>query len=543
MASASANNAVVVALYRALYRMASRIDADPALKALVPSLAPERHYDHEREEWCTLYPFSDERRGYTALALLFLGAPLYRPARGKPESLREWLSGKFRVDEASHDRGPQLDAAFAALSELNLLIAAAEGLPRSRLPQPSSRGGRSAVASAVLDAMPGPVGGPSGEQPLLLAAHPMQLSASFGRSLILVTQHGAGGSHGWLVNKPSAIRLRHAARLLGLRVRQKELGHLGRNRVYVGGPVAGPLLALHPHRSLLDADADGEDESYDEEEEGEDDPMLGAMSAHEQRGVARPRGEAAHGTLGHGTLGASLLHPAGPLYASRVSSAPLAPSDPPRLGRSRNLLGTFSEPSRRRLACLRQPARQRARGFARGFQARARSAAPLRLPRPRPPPAPPLPRPCLLPPASCLLPPASCLPHSGERRRVSTGWRSPPPRRQLGLGPRAARRRVRVGRVVRRAARRRRAPLHLPRAAAPPLRRRRAAQRGRACLQLAGDRCAASRLLHARVEQHTPLQQLGGRGWRWRRRSRQGGRRERRRRERRVVVVVARRGR
>ena len=250
MASASANNAVVVALYRALYRMASRIDADPALKALVPSLAPERHYDHEREEWCTLYPFSDERRGYTALALLFLGAPLYRPARGKPESLREWLSGKFRVDEASHDRGPQLDAAFAALSELNLLIAAAEGLPRSRLPQPSRRGGRSAVASAVLDAMPGPVGGPSGEQPLLLAAHPMQLSASFGRSLILVTQHGAGGSHGWLVNKPSAIRLRHAARLLGLRVRQKELGHLGRNRVYVGGPVAGPLLALHPHRSL-----------------------------------------------------------------------------------------------------------------------------------------------------------------------------------------------------------------------------------------------------------------------------------------------------
>ncbi|EOD34018.1 hypothetical protein EMIHUDRAFT_455621 [Emiliania huxleyi CCMP1516] len=241
--------------------MASRIDADPALKALVPSLAPERHYDHEREEWCTLYPFSDERRGYTALALLFLGAPLYRPARGKPESLREWLSGKFRVDEASHDRGPQLDAAFAALSELNLLIAAAEGLPRSRLPQPSSRGGRSAVASAVLDAMPGPVGGPSGEQPLLLAAHPMQLSASFGRSLILVTQHGAGGSHGWLVNKPSAIRLRHAARLLGLRVQQKELGHLGRNRVYVGGPVAGPLLALHPHRSLLDADADGEDES------------------------------------------------------------------------------------------------------------------------------------------------------------------------------------------------------------------------------------------------------------------------------------------
>ncbi|EOD32525.1 hypothetical protein EMIHUDRAFT_230878 [Emiliania huxleyi CCMP1516] len=222
MASASANNAVVVALYRALYRMASRIDADPALKALVPSLAPERHYDHEREEWCTLYPFSDERRGYTALALLFLGAPLYRPARGKPESLREWLSGKFR---------------------------------------PSSRGGRSAVASAVLDAMPGPVGGPSGEQPLLLAAHPMQLSASFGRSLILVTQHGAGGSHGWLVNKPSAIRLRHAARLLGLRVQQKELGHLGRNRVYVGGPVAGPLLALHPHRSLLDADADGEDES------------------------------------------------------------------------------------------------------------------------------------------------------------------------------------------------------------------------------------------------------------------------------------------
>lgn len=273
------HSAVVVTLYRALARAARRFDKDPALKALV-SLSPDKYYDHDTQCWNSVE--REEVRGYTALALDFLGRPLYRPLSGRPETLSAYIRRKFREDvqgPAADPVGGRLDAGFAALCELNHVISLSLSLPRTRYRRPSTPSSGSACADPRSEkilpvcVLPDRVGGASGSPPLLLAAHPMQLSSSFGRGVILLTAHSEHGSDGLVINKPSCIRLRHASRLLGTRIPSAELGPLGRNRIYVGGPVAGPLMAVHPHKSLLEpADDDATVEWEEEEEDGAEEP-------------------------------------------------------------------------------------------------------------------------------------------------------------------------------------------------------------------------------------------------------------------------------
>jgi putative AlgH/UPF0301 family transcriptional regulator len=321
------HSAVVVTLYRALARAARRFDHDPALKALV-SLSPDKYYDHDTQSWNSAE--REQLRGYTALAMDFVGRPLYRPVGGRPESLCAYIRRKFREDaqeaarsEASADDiGGRLDAGFAALCELNQVISLSLPLPRTRYRRPSAPFSGSARADPrgetllPVGSLPDRIGGASGSPPLLLAAHPMQLSSSFGRGVVLLTAHSERGSDGLVINKPSCIRLRHASRLLGARIPSADIGPLGRNRIYIGGPVAGPLMAVHPHTCLLGPAEDGAVEWEEEEEEGE--------GAEETRGDAgkaeitlevgkggaeitlRVRGEGAPGELPAG-----LLAPAG----------------------------------------------------------------------------------------------------------------------------------------------------------------------------------------------------------------------------------------
>jgi len=270
-AMASGQAAVVLTLYRALARAARRFDRDPALKALV-SLSYDRFYDHESHAWSAVE--REHMRGYTELAVEYLGGPLYRPKTDKPRTLHDFVRAKFReagpgISQASAI-GSRLDAAFAALSEMNHVASLSESLPRTRYQKSSitSSGHKCKVLKRV-DALPDKVGGKSSSSPLLLAAHPMQLCSSLGRGIILLSNHSEEGSDGLLVNKPSCIRMRHASRLLGARIPSHELGPLRRNRLYIGGPVPGPLMVLHPHACLIDVGEENQAEESEGVDEGD----------------------------------------------------------------------------------------------------------------------------------------------------------------------------------------------------------------------------------------------------------------------------------
>jgi len=279
--------AVVVTLYRSLARVTKQFDRDPALKALV-SLYPSHAYDNEAQDWVKVD--QDSIRGFTALALDHFGGHLYAPSADRPESLSSCVRRKFREDvprsgsasRTDADIGSRLDAAFATLAQLTDVVAFSDALPRTRYLRPAApvtgkdvvaatvhAGDRSKVLRAITT-LPESVGGNSGTPPLLLAAHPMQLSSSFGRSVVLLTSHSARSSDGLVLNKPTSIRMRHASRLLDARIPASELGALNRNRIYCGGPVAGPLMVVHPHTSLVGVGADEASEwEYETEEEEE----------------------------------------------------------------------------------------------------------------------------------------------------------------------------------------------------------------------------------------------------------------------------------
>lgn len=77
----------------------------------------------------------------------------------------------------------------------------------------------------------------------------------FGRSVCLVMQHDASGAIGVLLNRPLQVGPQ-LWQLLGSDQEQKSrLESAGENRwVHFGGPLSGPVVALHVNRQLADAE-------------------------------------------------------------------------------------------------------------------------------------------------------------------------------------------------------------------------------------------------------------------------------------------------
>jgi hypothetical protein len=216
MSRASAN-AVVVPLYRALARLGRSCDRDPAIKALLHAQS-SRSYDHEAEAWTPTQVRSE--RGLQSLAVRFLGGELYRPE----SSLRQFVADRFREPVTRPEQlSDRLDAAFAALAHLNTHVAGSQELPRA---PPTADDAPFGELSAAEQAAEGS----------LLVSHPMQLQPSFGRAVLVVCRHGGGGAVGFVVNKPSPLRLADLPKHIdGLAA--DALGSLAANTVHVGGPV------------------------------------------------------------------------------------------------------------------------------------------------------------------------------------------------------------------------------------------------------------------------------------------------------------------
>ncbi len=83
-----------------------------------------------------------------------------------------------------------------------------------------------------------------------LVAAPMLTDALFGRSVCLVLEHGAEGSVGLVLNRAINSDVNELWEHL---TEGKDTGSLPPGHLNFGGPVSGPVLALHDQEGLADA--------------------------------------------------------------------------------------------------------------------------------------------------------------------------------------------------------------------------------------------------------------------------------------------------
>ena len=80
----------------------------------------------------------------------------------------------------------------------------------------------------------------------LLVAVPQLSDANFYRTVVLMIQHDEQGAAGLVLNRPSEILLSDVLQdLLGTSIESQD--HL-----YLGGPVEGPMLAIHQNDEFAD---------------------------------------------------------------------------------------------------------------------------------------------------------------------------------------------------------------------------------------------------------------------------------------------------
>lgn len=75
----------------------------------------------------------------------------------------------------------------------------------------------------------------------LLVASPHLQDSNFAKTVVLMLQHDKNGAFGIVLNRPSQKSVAEIWEMIG--EENCEVDHL----VYLGGPITGPLLALHTH--------------------------------------------------------------------------------------------------------------------------------------------------------------------------------------------------------------------------------------------------------------------------------------------------------
>ena len=81
----------------------------------------------------------------------------------------------------------------------------------------------------------------------LLIASSQLLDPNFEKTVILLVQHSEQGALGLVINRPTSKLVKELWREVS------ETGCMSELPVYLGGPVSGPLIAVHTDRKLADA--------------------------------------------------------------------------------------------------------------------------------------------------------------------------------------------------------------------------------------------------------------------------------------------------
>jgi putative transcriptional regulator len=82
----------------------------------------------------------------------------------------------------------------------------------------------------------------------LLVASPKMLDPNFSRSVVLLIQHDEGGAFGIVLNRPSPHRMRDVWE------RVSEQPCPSEEQLHIGGPIEGPLMALHTRSPLAECE-------------------------------------------------------------------------------------------------------------------------------------------------------------------------------------------------------------------------------------------------------------------------------------------------
>jgi putative transcriptional regulator len=85
----------------------------------------------------------------------------------------------------------------------------------------------------------------------LLVASPDLRDPNFFHSVVLLVRHSADGALGLVLNRPLEIRLKQVWHQVS------EVPCVRDDRIFLGGPCEGPLMALHDDPTLGDAEAGG----------------------------------------------------------------------------------------------------------------------------------------------------------------------------------------------------------------------------------------------------------------------------------------------
>jgi putative transcriptional regulator len=80
----------------------------------------------------------------------------------------------------------------------------------------------------------------------LLVAAPSLLDPNFNRTVVFIVEHSDQGTLGLVLNRPSDTTVKDLWDQIGNEPCTSE------RPIYIGGPVEGPLMALHAHESLGD---------------------------------------------------------------------------------------------------------------------------------------------------------------------------------------------------------------------------------------------------------------------------------------------------
>jgi putative transcriptional regulator len=82
----------------------------------------------------------------------------------------------------------------------------------------------------------------------LLLASPRLLDSNFVRAVVLLIQHSDEGALGVVINRPTSKKVKELWKQIGDADCQSE------QPVYLGGPVSGPLMAVHTSASLAEVE-------------------------------------------------------------------------------------------------------------------------------------------------------------------------------------------------------------------------------------------------------------------------------------------------
>jgi len=261
-------------LLKSLLQVSKRFDANPTAKAFLIRSIPKKYYDRGSQKWET---YENEERNMMEDRVLdqYLGegANFYQPGMAPP-SLTDFIRQQFH-EEIEEGSMASVEYGFAALKLLNetwelgltmFKIVDEQPPPNAKVEEDKATQGEGEEGEeehpmSFLLSTTCSENGDSREvmqttddlqRGIFLLGHPMCISASFGRAVMLLAEHDQQqrSSMAFIINKPTDVKLGQVLNP-GSDPKVRRVTETFQDQpIYIGGPCETPLAVLHPFDEL-----------------------------------------------------------------------------------------------------------------------------------------------------------------------------------------------------------------------------------------------------------------------------------------------------